>query len=146
MLAAASLGAVWTAISPDTGSSAVLERLEQLHPCVLFVDTAVKYNGKIHDNIVKARSVVEGLPSLRRVVVNDIFTTLKSTTNGVTGEQQVGIGDKSILFTEFLQIAEGKKFSGYSQLQSDHPVFVLFSSGTTGSECSIVTFSMFVSI
>jgi len=65
MLAATSHGAIWTAVSPDTGVSAVLDRLAQIEPTVLFVDKAVEYNGKVHDNMNKLKEIVKPLEKLK---------------------------------------------------------------------------------
>jgi acetoacetyl-CoA synthetase len=74
MLAAASIGAIWTGVSPDTGVTAVLERLVQIEPKILFVDNAVLYNGKVHGSFEKVREIVKGLKGLVAVVT---FETIK---------------------------------------------------------------------
>ena len=61
-LAASSLGAIWTAVSPDTGVTAVLDRMVQIEPTLLFTDNAVMYNGKTHPVLPKVKDIVEGLP------------------------------------------------------------------------------------
>ena len=81
-LAAASLGAIWTGVSPDTGVHAVLERLAQIEPKVLFVDNAVEYNGRVHSSGEKAKGIVNGLKGkgLRAVVV---FETVEGAESHV---------------------------------------------------------------
>ncbi len=81
-LASSSLGAVWTGVSPDTGVHAVLERLVQIEPKVLFVDNAVEYNGRVHSSDEKAKGIVEGLKGkgLQAVVV---FETVKGEAGHV---------------------------------------------------------------
>lgn len=69
MLAAASIGAIWTGVSPDTGVRAVLDRLVQIEPVLLFADNAVMYNGKVHGAMDKVEQIVSGLEKLRGVVV-----------------------------------------------------------------------------
>jgi hypothetical protein len=71
MLAAASIGAIWTGVSPDTGVTAVLERLVQIEPKVLFVDNAVRYNGKVHGSYEKVKGILVGLKGLRACAVFD---------------------------------------------------------------------------
>jgi acetoacetyl-CoA synthetase len=68
-LAAISLGAIWTAVSPDTGVGAVLDRLQQIEPVVLFADNASLYNGKTHTTTEKVREIVASLPKLEALVV-----------------------------------------------------------------------------
>ena len=77
MLAATSLGAIWTAISPDTGVTAVLERLEQIEPAVLFSDNASFYNGKAHPVLAKVKDIAAKLPSLSAVVVFLIYQSFQ---------------------------------------------------------------------
>lgn len=127
MLAATSLGCVWSGISPDHGTTAVLDRLLQLSPVVLFADSAVLYNGKIHDVTRKLQDIVAALPCLHAVVVINNF------------EQAVNLGvvkpenGEAWLLGDFLETAEDKDSPlEFLQLDPDHPVYILFSSGTTG--------------
>lgn len=85
MLAASIVGAIWTGISPDSGVSAVLDRLEQIGPKVLFADNASVYNGKVWDGRDKTARVVQRLKErgLRLVVV-------------VENETDVGLGFQEI--------------------------------------------------
>jgi acetoacetyl-CoA synthetase len=69
MLASTYLGAIWTAVSPDTGVAAVLDRLVQIEPKVLFADDGVEYNGKIHSSMTKLKEITKALPNLQSVVV-----------------------------------------------------------------------------
>lgn len=83
MLAATSLGAIWTGVSPDTGVEAVLDRLEQISPKVLFADNAVEYNGKIHESGVKVRNIIDGLKhkGLQHVIVFETVKGLPKSLN-----------------------------------------------------------------
>ncbi|XP_073696680.1 acetoacetyl-CoA synthetase [Garra rufa] len=69
MLAAASIGAIWSSTSPDFGVNGVLDRFSQIQPKLIFSVAAVVYNGKQHDHMEKLHSVVKGLPDLKKVVV-----------------------------------------------------------------------------
>lgn len=82
MLAAASIGAIWTGVSPDTGVTAVLERLVQIEPKVLFVDNAVGYNGKVHGSHDKVQEILPGLKGLEACVV---FETVKGFAMNLGG-------------------------------------------------------------
>lgn len=127
MLAATSLGCVWSGISPDHGATAVLDRLLQLSLTVLFADSAVLYNGKIHDVTRKLQDVVSALPYLQAVVV---INNLEQTVDLELVKPKNG--DASLL-KDFLGAAEDKDSPlEFLQLDPDHPVYVLFSSGTTG--------------
>ncbi|RPB15955.1 acetoacetate-CoA ligase [Morchella conica CCBAS932] len=127
MLAATSLGCVWSGISPDHGATAVLDRLVQLEPTILFADSAVLYNGKVHDVMHKLKLVVAALPTLKAVVVIDKF----SQSPDIPGVKPIN-GD-SYIYADFLSTAADKDAPlEFLQLDPDHPVFILFSSGTTG--------------
>lgn len=129
MLAAVTLGAIWTGVSPDTGAHAVLERLGQIEPVVLFADSAVIYNGKIHVVLDKIEAVVEGLPGLKALVIfNSSFihsfrkNDLKVTNGRVWA------------YEDFIDNSGQEPEVDFAQLHPDHPIYILYSSGTTGSE------------
>jgi acetoacetyl-CoA synthetase len=69
MLATTYLGAIWTAVSPDTGVAAVLDRLVQIEPVLLFADNGVGYNGRTHSSTEKTREIAQALTGLKAVVV-----------------------------------------------------------------------------
>lgn len=71
MLAATSIGAIWTGVSPDTGVAAVLDRLVQIEPVLLFADNGVEYNGRFHESLTKTREIVKELKGLVRLIVFD---------------------------------------------------------------------------
>ena len=131
MLAAASLGAVWTSTSPDFGATGVLERFSQVRPKVVFSVNAVLYNGKVHSHMDKLRTVVEGLPApeLSRVVVLDY---IKEHAFDVTTIRH------GMTYDDFLATvpADAPEAAGdalqFEQVAFDHPLFVMYSSGTTG--------------
>jgi acetoacetyl-CoA synthetase len=83
MLAAASIGAIWTGVSPDTGVTAVLERLVQIRPTLLLADNAVRYNGKIHDSYQKVKEIVGGLTGLKACVIFDTVQEFAINTEGL---------------------------------------------------------------
>jgi acetoacetyl-CoA synthetase len=130
MLAATALGAVWTAVSPDTGVTAVVERLVQIEPTVLFADNAVCYNGKIHRVLEKVGEVVAKLESLKGTVVFE-------TVDGVGFD--VGAGGQGRGVVSYKDFTTGKEEElTFEQLPADHPVYILYSSGTTGAPKCIV--------
>lgn len=134
MLAATSIGALWTAMSPDTGAHAVLDRIRQIEPAVLFADNAVMYNGKVHEVHGKLKEIVKELPQLKACVIfetiagHDIDLTEITTNNGAT----------ACGHSQFVQsVADNVKLE-FAQMQPDHPVYILYSSGTTGKPKCIV--------
>ncbi|CAI6341172.1 unnamed protein product [Periconia digitata] len=132
MLAATSLGAIWTAVSPDTGVHAVLERLRQIEPSILFADNAAFYNGKSHPVLPKIIEIAVELPTLSAVVV---FPTVLSVE--VPAESIKVPSGKSYAYADFINLAETRELT-FKQLPADHPVYILYSSGTTGAPKCIV--------
>ncbi|EUC43616.1 hypothetical protein COCMIDRAFT_100376 [Bipolaris oryzae ATCC 44560] len=132
MLAATSLGAVWTAISPDTGVHAVLDRLRQIEPSLLFVDNASFYNGRSHPVLPKVIEITRELPTLQAVVV---FQTVASVAVDA-GSIPVASG-KAYDYATFASLKSTAELE-FRQLPPDHPVYILYSSGTTGAPKCIV--------
>ncbi|OAQ97565.1 hypothetical protein LLEC1_07332, partial [Akanthomyces lecanii] len=133
MLAAASIGAVWTGISPDNGVSAVLDRLSQIGPKVLFADNGTVYNGKEWSSTSKTDEIVTALKSTGLetvIVINNIKGEL-----GLT--ELTAHGVRAVDYTSFLDAASTDALK-FEQLPSSHPLYILYSSGTTGLPKAIV--------
>lgn len=132
MLAATSIGAIWTGVSPDTGVHAVLDRLKQIEPVMLFADNAVEYNQRVHETHDKILEVVKELPGLKDLV---IFPTVPghafdlSSCSLPNGTAQT--------YTSFLSSARATPLV-FEYLPPDHPIYILYSSGTTGAPKGIV--------
>ncbi|KAH8704022.1 putative acetyl-CoA synthetase [Talaromyces proteolyticus] len=123
MLATASLGGIFSSFATDVGEQALLDRLSQLRPRFLFTDAEYTYNGKSHMILPKVHSVWHKLtrsPNAELVI----------TTPYNTEDQSVGL-------ESFLKRAKGKPLS-FLQLPFNTPIFVMFSSGTTGTPKAIV--------
>lgn len=134
MLATASIGAFWTGVSPDTGVHAVLERLKQIEPKILFADNASLYNGKVHGTDAKLRDIVPGLPNLELLV---IFETIQSYK--LDPQFLIPLRGKVLTYTSFLSTASNPSAPlGFASLGPEHPVYILYSSGTTGAPKPIV--------
>ncbi len=121
MLAATSIGAVWSSCATDMGPSAALDRLVQLQPTVLITADGYFYKGKTFDNLQHAAAVVGGLPSLRRAVV----------VAYVTERPDIDRIPNAVHWDEFLAGTRGSEIQ-FEQLPFDHPLYIMFSSGTTG--------------
>ena len=134
MLAATSIGAYWTGVSPDTGVHAVLERLKQIEPKVLFADNGSLYNGKVHGSHPKVREIVSELPNLECLVV---FETADSPSFNL--EQACPVHGKAITYAEFqAAVQDDAAPLQFISLPPDHPIYILYSSGTTGAPKPIV--------
>ncbi|KAK7510551.1 acetoacetyl-CoA synthase [Phyllosticta citriasiana] len=133
MLAATSLGAIWTAVSPDTGVHAVVERLRQIEPVLLFSDNASYYNGKSHPVLPKLSEIVESLPSLRSVVVLPTVPWVPVNLSSFKSTARV------FEYSSFVALTSSPHSElAFAQLPPDHPVYILYSSGTTGAPKCIV--------
>ncbi len=128
MLAAASLGAVWSSCSPDFGERGVLDRFGQIEPVLLLVPDGYWYGGKAIDVADKVRAVAARLPSLRRVIVVDYL----GRASGLAASLENGVG-----FGPALSPFETRPLS-FARLPFSHPLYILYSSGTTGVPKCIV--------
>jgi acetoacetyl-CoA synthetase len=126
-LAALSQGIVWSSCSPDFGVDGVLDRFGQIEPKVLFCADGYCYNGESHDSLERVAQLVEKLPSLRKVVVVPHL------------DPKVDVSDipKAVVLGEWLRRHTPGNIA-FAQLPFDHPLFILFTSGTTGKPKCIV--------
>ncbi|KAI8259606.1 Malonamoyl-CoA synthetase [Colletotrichum sp. SAR 10_77] len=132
-LSAAAIGAIWTGISPDNGVSAVLDRLAQISPKVLFADNGTVYNGKEWSSTDKTEEIVRALAPKGLeyvVVINNVACDL-----GMDGLKTTGVAAEE--FTSFLASAPNVPLH-FEQLPASHPLYILYSSGTTGLPKAIV--------
>jgi acetoacetyl-CoA synthetase len=127
MLATASLGATWSSCSPDFGIDGVLDRFGQIEPKVVIAVDGYFYNGKTLDIRSKVASIVEQLPSVQKVVVIP-YAAPDGDVSMIPNA--VGLADFTGTFTP------GE--IDYAQVPFDHPLYILYSSGTTGKPKCIV--------
>jgi acetoacetyl-CoA synthetase len=126
-LASASIGAVWSSCSPDFGPASVVDRFAQIEPKVLFAVDGYRYGGKDFDRRETIAELQEAMPSLVRTVVLpylDAAPDLSSLSDTTTWD-------------ELLAAGEGAELS-FERVPFDHPLWVLYSSGTTGLPKAIV--------
>jgi acetoacetyl-CoA synthetase len=120
MLAAASIGAIWSSCSPDFGIEAVVDRLSQVEPKLLFCAATHTYNGKRHDCLGKVQEIQHRIGSLQKTVVVPHIET----------DPDLGGLDNAVLLEGFADPTADE--IEFTRLPFDHPVYILFSSGTTG--------------
>lgn len=128
MLATTSLGGVWSSCSPDFGVTGVSDRFGQIEPKVLFTANGYYYNGKSFDSLATVSALLDQMPSVTNIVV----VPLTEDNPDISA-----LGDKGILYPDLL----GQHPSGDIQFQPmdfNAPVFIMFSSGTTGVPKCIV--------
>ncbi|XP_061117752.1 acetoacetyl-CoA synthetase [Conger conger] len=132
MLATASIGAIWSSTSVDFGVNGVLDRFSQIQPKLIFSVAAVVYNGKQHDHMEKLQSVVKGLPDLKKVVVIP-YVRSREETDLSPNPKQVRL--MCFWRTSLALGMEGDQAPQleFEQLPFGHPLFIMFSSGTTGA-------------
>ncbi|MGD8944396.1 MAG: acetoacetate--CoA ligase [Desulfobacterales bacterium] len=121
MLAATSMGATWSSCSPDFGIKGVLDRFGQIKPRVLFTANGYSFKGKKLDSLVRIANILKELPTIEKVVVVP-YT-----------EQQADIGAiaNAIHYPDFRSSESGLEIE-FEQLPFDHPLYIMYSSGTTG--------------
>jgi len=125
-LAAASLGAVWSSCSPDFGVQGILDRFGQIEPRVLFAADGYLYGGNRHDCLERTREVVERLPSVERTVIIP-FVSDSPPLDGLRG---------AITWDAIAEAEAGPIV--FERLPFSHPLYILYSSGTTGVPKCIV--------
>ena len=126
MLAAASLGAVWSSCSPDFGFKSVLERFGQIEPKVLFAADGYRYHGRTYDTLSRAAEVARGIASLKHVVVVPFLADSPDISEVPRALPWAAVLDHPGGAIEF------------AQLPFDHPLYIMYSSGTTGAPKCIV--------
>ena len=121
MLAATSLGATWSSCSPDFGIKGVLDRFGQIKPKVVFTANGYWFKGKKLDSLGRIASTLKELPSVEKVIV----------VSYTDAAPDVGAIDNAVLYQDF-RSPEADLEIEFEQLPAEHPLYVMYSSGTTG--------------
>jgi acetoacetyl-CoA synthetase len=133
MLAATSIGALWSSCSPDFGHKGVLDRFGQIQPKVLFAIETYYYNGKLIDCSAKVDAIRESIPSIEKVILIKRFYDF----NGKITEDITSTKISNSLYYNDL-ISDISSEIKFEQVPFDHPVYIMYSSGTTGIPKCIV--------
>ena len=125
MLATTSCGAIWTSCSPDFGSQGVIDRFSQVEPAILIVSNGYSYNGKIFPLDKKINGVIESIDSIQNIVCIDFV------------EVSCNLNHSSVISYDNL-LSNDSYTPNFVQVPFDHPLYIMYSSGTTGPPKSIV--------
>ncbi len=128
MLAVTSMGAVWSSCSPDFGVRGVLDRFSQIKPRVLFTANAYLYNGKKFDCLEKIEKIVQSIPEIEKVVIIPFVKDHPS--------ELPGLKEKAVSWNDFLDPSASALT--FPQFPFNHPLYIMYSSGTTGIPKCIV--------
>jgi acetoacetyl-CoA synthetase len=127
MLATTSLGAIWSSCSPDFGVDGVVDRLGQIAPKVLFAADGYVYGGKRFDSLERVRGIAQKLPSLERVVLVPYLTEAP----------KIDDEPRAIALPDFVAPHRAEPIA-FEPMAFDAPVYIMYSSGTTGVPKCIV--------
>ncbi len=128
LLATASIGAIWSSCSPDFGARSVLDRFSQIEPRVLLACDGYRYNGKSFPRLDVVADLQEALPSLEKTVVVPLLGD----------EPDLDQLDDAISWQAALDRSDAERKLSFEQVPFDHPLWVLYSSGTTGLPKALV--------
>lgn len=130
LLATASVGAIWSVVNPDFGVSGIADRFAQIEPKVLFTVDGYEFNGRVHERVSTIPDLRRVLPSVEEVILVD---QLPEETRRSAG---IELPADSVLFSRISEDESAVPL--YEQVEFDHPVWILYSSGTTGKPKGIV--------
>ena len=128
MLATASLGAVWSSCSPDFGRAGVVDRFGQIGPTILFCADGYQYNGRVHDSLGRVASFLGDLPTVRHVIVAGLLEDRPAID---------GLPD-ALHLADLVAASPHEPEAAFERYPFNHPLYIMFSSGTTGRPKCIV--------
>ena len=131
MLASSSIGAIWSSCSPDFGVQGVLDRFGQVEPTILIAADGYFYSGKKIDNLAKVAQITDEIHSIEKVIIVPYLRTNNDSEASLEGVAN------SVLYEDLLNQYKATDLD-FEALPFDHPLYILYSSGTTGAPKCIV--------
>jgi len=128
-LAASSIGATFTSASPDFGVQGVLDRFGQVEPKLLFVADGYHYNGKTIDSLERVAQIADQLPTVNKVVVSRYVREQRGDLSMIRG---------GVMLDDFVDAYRAQTSLEFARLPFEHPLVIMYSSGTTGVPKCIV--------
>jgi acetoacetyl-CoA synthetase len=132
-LAAASLGAIWSSAAPEFGARSVIDRFSQIEPKVLFAVDGYRHGGKDFDRTAVVEGILAELPTVEHTITLPYLSAGGHAEHAKDGRSET----RRLSWDELLSLGEGAGLS-FEQVPFDHPLWVLYSSGTTGLPKAIV--------
>src|SRR5699024_6515990 len=123
LLATASVGAIWSVVNTDFGVPGVADRFAQIEPKVLFTVDGYEFNGKVHERVSAIPALRDALPTVDHVILVDQLPADTRREHDIELPQTVSL---------FSRITATESEPRYEQVGFDHPLWILYSSGTTG--------------
>jgi acetoacetyl-CoA synthetase len=121
-LATNSIGAIWTSCSPDFGTKSILDRFSQIEPKVFITTNAYQYNGKLFDKTADINTINDSIPSIKNVLMVNYTSNIETQTT----------------HDSWKKVISGKEVKlKFERVEFNHPIWILYSSGTTGKPKSI---------
>ena len=125
-LATSQIGAIWSSCSPDFGKQAIIDRFQQIEPKILLITDYYYYNQKKIDTTLIIPDILKNIPSIKNIIV-------------IPYEKDRANLEKKFLYTEWKEIIESKNlYTQFNKFPFNHPLYILYSSGTTGAPKCIV--------
>ena len=125
-LATAQIGAIWSSCSPDFGKQAIIDRFKQIEPKILLITDYYYYNQKKVDTTLIIPDILENIPSIKNIIV-------------IPYEKEKANLEKEFIYTEWKEIIKSNNlYTKFNKFPFNHPLYILYSSGTTGAPKCIV--------
>ncbi len=131
-LATSLTGAIWSSCSPDFGTSAVIDRFGQIEPVILIASESYQYGGKTFDLLPKINEIVDGIPSIRKVILIPAYSDFSGNETRIN----TSLPENCIYLNDL--IANQEEPGELVDVDFSHPLYILYSSGTTGKPKCIV--------